>query len=118
MALQREPHERLLNRHVAAVENKEYMELLDKALSGLINEAKWLFSRCWESRKGNLTAEVVLLLGRHVFEMADAVHVLLLKSASRPAQLQLRSAFEAVMYMAFISETDSNRRALAYGSSA
>ena len=114
MAIESEPHNRLLDRHTDRIENKEYLEELDGAFTALLNEATWLFSRMWERNAGDLTAEVVLLLLRHMIEMTDGVHVLLLTSASRPAQLQLRSMFEAMLYMEFILQDDSERRARAY----
>lgn len=114
MTIPAEPHERLLNRYAGKAGNAEYLEALDQAFSRLLNESTWVFSRLWETTSGDLTAEICLLLVRHIMEMTDAVHLLLLASASRPAQLQLRSAFEAMLYLEFILERDSERRALAY----
>lgn len=114
MPVEKAPHERLLDREAGRHGNAEYLATLDEALSGLINEATWIFSRVWESNAGDLTAEIVLLILRHIMEMADAVHILLLQSATRPAQVQLRSMFEGMLYLEFILEADSDRRARAY----
>lgn len=108
------PHERLLDRHRAQVENQEYLEVLDSAASGLINEATWIFARCWESAATALTDEVILVLYRHMIEMADAMHILLLRSASVPARLPLRSLFEVLLYIEHLLDTDTENRARAY----
>ena len=114
MALPQEPHERLLNRHNPRIENKEYHEELDAAFEGLINDATWIFSRVSETAEENLERDICLLLLRHMIEMADAVHILLAHASSRPARLQLRSMFEALLYLDFILEGDTTRRAKAY----
>ena len=111
MALPQEPHERLLNRHNARIENKEYHEELDAAFEGLINDATWIFSRVSETAEENLERDICLLLLRHMIEMADAVHILLAHASSRPARLQLRSMFEALLYLDFILEGDTTRDA-------
>lgn len=114
MVVPSEPHDRLLNRHLGAAQNPEYVETLDRAFSLLLNEATWLFSRCWEASRKDLADNIILILLRHILEMADAIHILLLSAASRPAQLQLRSLFEGLLYVEFILEEDTETRAAAY----
>lgn len=108
------PQHRILDRHRGRVANREYLEILDRALTAFIDEATWIFARCWESGKEPLTDEVALVLYRHILEMADAIHILLLQSASVPARLQLRSMFEALLYLEYLLEEDTDRRARAY----
>jgi len=114
MSIPDKPHERLLDRHLPAVQNKDYLEALDRAFEALLNHCTWVFARCWESCERGVVNEVPLLLLRHILEMADAIHILCFKSASGPAQLQVRSLFEAVLYLEFMLEEDTERRAIAY----
>lgn len=114
MSIPDRPHERLLDRNLPSAKNREYLADLDRAFTALLNDSTWTCARCYESANETFLHDTILLLLRHILEMADAIHVLLLSSASRPALLELRSMFEALLYIEYILETDSERRAKAY----
>jgi len=108
------PLTKLLDRHLPKAQNKEYLEYLDEILLDAVDRSTHAFGRCWSTVPSTLVGQVPLVLYRHVIEMADAVHVLLLESASVPARLQLRSSFEALVYLEFMLEEDKEVRVFAF----
>ena len=73
-----------------------------------------VFKRCSYRPLGH--DENVAILGPlyHLLEMADGVQILLAQSAPIPARLPLRSAFEALLTIEYITTTDTERRGYAY----
>ena len=50
----------------------------------------------------------------HLIEMLDAVRILLAQAAPAPCALQMRSMFEALLTIEYVTEKDSERRARAF----
>lgn len=108
------PLEKLLDRHLPKAQNREFLGFLDAVMLDAVDKSTQAFGRCWSTVPSTLVGQVPLILYRHVFEMADAVHALLLESASVPARLQLRSCFEALVYLEFMLREDKEVRVLAF----
>ena len=108
------PLERILDRHTAKVQNREFLAFLDDVFSEGVNRCTHVFGRCWSGAPSTLVGQVPLILFRHVLEMVDAIHVLLLESATVPARLQLRSTFEGLLYLEFMLGEEKEIRVPAF----
>ncbi len=62
---------------------------------------------------GDETIPITLSL-RHILELLDSVSINLKESCVDPCKILLRAALESFFTIAYITETDSNRRAMAY----
>jgi hypothetical protein len=105
----------LLDRDKVIVETKEiYGKQLD-LLEDLVNYGTYLVARVYDSSKKNLEDGIVIgVLLKHIIMMVDAIHVLASKGVMLPANLQVRSIFEASLYMDWIIQDDSNNKAKYY----
>lgn len=109
-----EPHRRVLDREIGGSTNEEFFRLVDDVLSEAVNRSTYTFARCWETVPETIQGQMPLLLFRHCLEMADAVHVLVMESASAPARLQLRSLYEGVLFLEYMLEADTQLRVTTY----
>jgi len=73
-----------------------------------------LFVRCWRDRQTTDEKVASLFLYLHIVEMLDAISALASESAGRPARMQLRSIFEALLEIEYIAERHSEHRARAF----
>jgi hypothetical protein len=110
-----EPNERLLRRAEAAEQaQKTYADPLD-ALRDMVGYGTNLIPRVHAfSDKGDASMVVIGVLLKQIVEMLDAIDVLMSHGNSFPALLQVRAAFEASLYMDWILQADSDKRALYY----
>jgi len=56
----------------------------------------------------------LLVLTRHIVELADSISILIKKSSVDPCKIILRSAFETLLYIMFITKEKSEDRSKAY----
>lgn len=81
----------------------------------LVNYGSNLVVRTYDSSKRKLEDAIVIgVLLKQVVSMLDAVEVLVSHGVIKPASLQTRCAFEASLYIDFILEGDSERKASYY----
>jgi hypothetical protein len=73
-----------------------------------------LFVRCWRSRQATDEKAALLFLYLHIVEMLDAISTLVSESLGRPARMQTRSIFEALLAIEYIAESNSEHRARAF----
>src|SRR6266446_6134238 len=116
-----EPLQRLLDRDFHKVEASPVIDVACSLLREIVNYGTNVFGRCEQSvrhaKVQNIHVEghyVILLLYLHVVEMLDALEVLIAASVVIPSFLQLRSAFEAYLQLAWILKEDTRRRVYAY----
>ena len=57
---------------------------------------------------------VILSVFFHIIEMLDGIEILISKSAVTPTHLQIRCVFEALLYLEWILQKDTKKRAHAY----
>lgn len=101
------------DRVVADIEKnlKPWIDLL----SDVTNYGSNLIPRCFSSSKRSLKDVVVLaILLRQVVAMLDGVEILLSRGASHAANPQMRALFEASVFIAWILEGDSEKKAIYY----
>lgn len=108
------PPEKILDRHLSKALVQGRINLVTPMLEEIVNHGVAAFSRCSLTAKGKDEHLAILMPYRHLLEMIDGVQVLLAEAAPIPARLQLRSAFEALLTIEYITEKDAIRRAHAY----
>lgn len=100
---------------LSVVAAKEDIDLCSPLLREIINFASNAYQRCSDSTTDDLDVHIApLLLYLHLIEMADAVDALIRQSICSPAEILLRSMFEAILSLEYILETDYELRALSW----
>lgn len=108
------PPSPLLDRDLSKASAREMIEIATPMLQEIVNHGVAVFARCERTSKLRDEKLAVLLPYLHVLEMIDGAQVLIADAAPVPARLQLRSAFEAILVIERITETDTTRRAFAF----
>ncbi len=108
------PPTRLLDRDLSKALIREWINLANPLLREVVNYGVAAFARCLQTGKGGSENLAILMPYLHLLEMVDGIQILLAEAAPSPAQLQLRSAFEALLTIEYITEADTMRRAHAY----
>lgn len=110
---------------------KEYQALIDRATSvgqvsqnfadilgvfrDVVNYGSNLVPRCFVSSKRELKDAIVLgVLLRQSIAMFDAIEILLSNAAVYPCHLQIRALFEASLYLEWMLQEDTEKRAKYY----
>ena len=107
--------EPILNRDMAIAIAKQVIDIASPALQEAVNYSTNLYVRCQSSKKGTKEEALPLLaLYLHVIQAIDSIEVLISQSCGAPANLILRSAFEAKLLIEYICEKKSNKRAAAW----
>ncbi len=95
---------------------RPFTDLVVPLLTEVLHYGIALFARCSYRPEGEDENLVILLAYRYLLEMLDAVIILIKQCAPAPAGLQLRSLFEALLTIEYVTESKSDvrRRAFAY----
>ncbi|MFC1917213.1 DUF5677 domain-containing protein [Chloroflexota bacterium] len=110
-----ESFEPILSREFAIGLSKPIIDVASPILKESVNWATNLYPRCQTSKAGEKPEAFSLLaLFLHVIQSIDAVEVLVSNSCGTPANLILRSAFEAKLSIEYICEKKSQRRSTAW----
>ncbi len=110
-----EPSEHMLNPESDTDLARPAIEIASPVLREAVNYATKLYERCRMSSKAeNEEAFPVLVLYLHIIQMIDSMEVLISNSCVEPAQLLLRSAFEAKLSLEFMVEKMRRTRAIAW----
>ncbi len=104
----------LLNREVALKLCERDRNAMSDILSEVANKGTEILSKCSVLPIKIPESYEILLFYRHILEILDAVEVQIANSVIDPIIIQLRSAFEALLSMDYIAETDTARRANAF----
>ena len=104
----------LFDRDISKAIAREWIDLATPMLVEIVNHGVAAFARCSTTAKGGDEHLAILMPYRHLLEMIDGVQILLGEAAPDPAQLLLRSAFEALLTTEYITEADTVRRGHAY----
>jgi hypothetical protein len=94
---------------------KEHLSPWIDLIRDVTNYGSNLIPRCFSSSERSMKDAVVLaILLRQVVAMLDGVEILLSNAAAHAAQLQMRALFEASVYIDWILESDSEKKAAYY----
>ncbi len=110
-----EPHRAILNREEPRALAEEHFARQIELLQDLANYGSNLIIRAFESSSKKVEEIVVCgVLLKQVVAMIDAAEVLLSAGCGHAAFLPARTAFEASIYIDWIFDSDSERRAKRY----
>ena len=105
----------LLDREEAVRVPSELIDLACPLLRELVNHGTVTYERCQRSARGDEDEDLPVQLSYlHIIEMADAIEVLLSNGCTYPAQPLLRSMFEALVAIEYMTERDYTRRSYAW----
>jgi len=105
----------LLDSEQIVADVKEHLKPWVDLLRDITNYGTNLIPRCFSSSDRGLKDVVVIaILLRQTVAMLDGVEILLSKGASHAAHLQMRALFEASVYIGWILDGDSERKAQYY----
>jgi len=99
------------------IENPEIQEILNQyssALEEVVNFASNVAKWCSEKIHGGEELAPVIMSFRHIFELIDAISVLVKYWCIDPCKILLRSVFESVLTIKYILEKDTEKRGLAF----
>jgi hypothetical protein len=95
----------MLNRDEARVFIKQYFQDQLDVMEELVNYGTHLMPRCFTSSdKGITDAIIIFVLVKHIVEMLDATHILLIDASVLASYLQARSMLESGFYLEYILE--------------
>jgi Family of unknown function (DUF5677) len=109
-----EPYDPILNRDPKTLP-KVIPEILTPCLREVVNYATNFYQRCQVSKefKSDDTFPI-LALYLHLIQMTDSIEVLISNGCTQPANLLLRSSFEAKLAIKYMLEKDTKQRALCW----
>jgi hypothetical protein len=106
--------DRILDREISRAAVEPYRVYASPALAAVVDYGLATFERCSATAKTGDENFGILFSALHVFEMLDGADILLREGAVAPAYPLLRSAFEGMLVVEFITENDTQRRGAAY----
>jgi hypothetical protein len=105
----------LLDRERASADVKQHLSPWINLLRDVTNYGTNLIPRCFSSSEKKLKDVVVIgILLRQAVAMLDGVEILLSQGAVHAASLQMRALFEAYVYMEWMLENDTEKKAHYY----
>lgn len=104
----------LFDRDISKALVREWIDVAIPMIQEVVNHGVAAFTRCLTTAKGGDENLAILMPYLHLLEMTDAVEILLAEAAPIPAQVQLRSTFEALLTIEYITKAAAPRRAFAY----
>lgn len=105
----------LLDRDKTHADINEHLQPWLRLIRDITSYGTHLIPRCMSDSNRNLADAVILAtLLRQVVAMLDGIEILLSNGAVYAAHLQMRALFEASVYMDWIVESDTDRKAAYY----
>ena len=109
------PHKAILNREEAKSAAEKYYSKETEILRDLVNYGSNLTVRAFESSPKQIVEVVICgILLKQIVAMVDAAEVLVSSGCGHASFLPARTAFEASIYIDYIFDSDSERRANRY----
>lgn len=109
------PLDFVLDRDMSKVQAKPIIDIASPALKEAINYATNVYERCRTSKKGSKEEAFPIIASYlHMIQMVDSIEVLISSCCGAPANLLLRSSFEAKLSIEYMLEKRSRKRAIAW----
>jgi hypothetical protein len=108
------PNEDFIPRDIYDPDFQEILNQYSSVLEEVVNFASHVAKWCSEKIHGGEELAPIFLSFRHVFELIDAISVLVKHSCIEPCQHLLRSIYESVLSVRYIMEKDAERRGRAF----
>lgn len=110
-----QPHKTLLDREAAKAQISEHFGSQLDALRDVVNYGSNLIFRAFTSSERDMAAIVACFVFlKQIVAMTDAIESLLREGAGHSCHLPARGAFEASLYLQYVIQNDSSRRAYRY----
>ena len=93
----------LLVRDLSKAESREMVDAAIPLLQEVVNYGLAVFARCSARPDGHDENLAIPLPFHHLLEMIDGVQILIAEAAPVTARLQLRSAFEALLAIEYVT---------------
>ena len=110
------PIEIILSKSIEPKEFQEFITLISATLDEIVSYGTQVIH--WAAHNPKFDEPYldlpVLLLTRHIVELADSISILVKQSSIDPCKILLRSALETMLYIKFIAEQKSKDRCIAY----
>jgi hypothetical protein len=104
-------HQDILYRELAVVQTRELFPRASPLLREIVNFATNAFVRCMSYAEGEKNVHLApFSLHRHILELTDAIEVLVSNGCPSACQSNLRSSFEALLSLEYITEPGSDYR--------
>ena len=105
----------IIDREKHKIEARQTFSEQIEVIVDLVNYGSNLIVRAYDSSKKQLEDVIVLgVLLKHIVSMADSIEILASHGATQAAYLQVRSAFEASLYIDWILKSESEKKAKYY----
>ena len=104
------PNEDFIPRNYEDPEIQKILNQYSSALEEVVNFASHAAKWCSEKIHGGEELAPVILSFRHIFELIDAISVLIKYSCIDPCKILLRSVLESVLTVKYILEKDTDIR--------
>ena len=106
---------RIINRLSSEVDSNTVYSRQIELLIDLVNYGGGLIMRAYDSSKHEIDdVMIITVLLKHIVQMLDGVQVLISSGNAHASTLQVRSTFEAYLYMLWMMKGDSKRKARFY----
>lgn len=109
-----EPNLNFIPRDIHKTDFQEILDDFSSVLEELVNFASHVAKWCSEKIHGGEELAPLFLSFRHIFELIDAISVLVKYSCIEPCQHLLRSIYESVLSVRYLLEKDRERRGKAF----
>ncbi len=110
-----EPNKNILDTESCKETVKPLIDLASTVLREAVNYSSNLYERCRNSSKAdNEESFPILALCLHIIQMIDSVEILLSNCCVEPANILIRSTFEAKLGLDYMSDTMTRTRGLAW----
>jgi hypothetical protein len=104
----------LFDPDLAKAQVRPVLDIAEPLLTEVVNHGLALFARCSIRPEGYDENLAILLVYRHILEMLDSVNIQVAECAATPAALQLRSMFEGLLTLEYMTEDKSKTKSRAY----
>jgi len=108
------PNDSFIDRDRSKEEAKKIIDLAAPVLQEMVNYGSQLVSSCIPEKKVKYAHLSILLAYMHVLEMLDAVEVLISNACFGSAIPTVRSAFEGLLSLEYLTSNDTERRSRCY----
>jgi len=107
-----EPNENFIPRKFDNINLKKNLELFSEKIGEAVNFGSHIFYWCLKSVTGGIEKVPLFMSFRHLFELIDAISILVKLSCIDPCKILLRASFESLLTIEYIFEENTEQRAM------
>jgi len=107
-----EPNTDFIPRDFDNIKLEKNLELFSTKIEEVINFGSHVFDWCLKTVTGGIEKVPIYMSFRHLFEIIDAISILVRLSCIDPCKVLLRAAFESLLTIEYIFEEHTEQRAM------